>query len=224
MLGPQVMGARRLKMSSTVNIVWDGNSLVAGAGADNTTRCSAQVANLPPVAGSGAATANIGVSGQTWRQMNGLDSGLTTDVESAWISGKKNVLICWETRNSIFTGRTWQQAVQDGIDYIAARRLSKVWHSVILINCLPSYALDGKAEALDSANAYMAANFRAMGADILIDVQTPGSPFRFTGNSMLPFQLTQSLWAETSNWTHLNAAGYAIVAGLVAGALRRLPA
>lgn len=221
--------AKRLKYNSGVKIVWDGNSLVQGAGATVETNAPSWAASYAPLAGSGAITINRGIGGQTIRQMNGLDTGSAADVDSDFDVSKKNILIVWETRNQIWgngasTAKTWQEVMTETTAYIAARRAAHPWHAVVLLTALPSFGTTAQATSIESANTYMRSNFRVMGADILVDVQHPTSPFKFRGDSALAFQLTQSLWSETSTWTHLNSDGYQIVARLVSNGLRRVRA
>lgn len=215
-----------LRMSAAVKVTYDGNSLVAGAGAS--VPMPSQVAALAPLAGSGATMANIGVSGQTLRKMNGLDGGSAADVDGEWSSGRRNVLVIWEATNSIhYFGRTVAQGVQDLVDYIAARKAAHPWQ-VVLLTCLPRFQADqggvyGKDTQLVAFNARARAEYRSWGADVLVDVRAPGSVFDFDGTVSGNFDSTQSLWAETSEWVHLNDAGYAVVAKWVAAGLRRLP-
>lgn len=212
-----------MKPSSALNVVWDGNSLVAGSGASGSSKyLPAQTMALAPLVGSGATSVNCGVSGQSFRMMNGLDSGSAADVDAAWASGKYNVLVPWEITNTIaFYGRSVAQCVQDCIDYIAARKAVHPWR-VILPTALPRY---GASDALlVQFNALARANYRAWGADALVDIRAPGSKFDFDGTLASGFQATQSLWSDTSAWVHLNDAGYAEAAlNHFAPVFRRLP-
>lgn len=149
-LGVMVGSKPRLKFDSNLNLVFDGNSLIAGVGGQDIPRITAKTAPLSvashPVSQSYDATLlvnnaayikrqtdkgiivlNLAVSGQTWQNMDGLGgSGQTSaDVDGAWVSGKTNVLVLWEGTNSIYPSlgnRTPAQAIQDATTYINNRQ------------------------------------------------------------------------------------------------------
>lgn len=147
MTGPILGGLPRIKFDSGLNVVVDGNSLVAGQGGGEDI--SKVLAKSQPLAtytaltpnatalgtspntgrtnkwqtDKGIIVTNFGINGQTWRQMNGLDGYSAADVDAAFVSSKTNVLVVWEGTNSITNmGRTPAQAIQDATDYIAARQ------------------------------------------------------------------------------------------------------
>lgn len=229
MMRPWLTGVATLRYSSAVNIVWDGNSIQAGTGLGVGEVTASRVMALAPIAGSGATSSNVAVAGQTIRQMNGLDLGSAADVTSAFASGKKNILVIWEWRNSTWgnansAARTAAQSLQDMRDYIAARRSAQAWHAVVMLTSLPSSGTTAQADTIDEINSYIRQYYRDMGADLLVDVQQSGSPFSFRGDVPLNFQLTQQYWQETSTWTHLSAAGHAVIAPMVSAAMRRIKA
>jgi len=202
---------------------------MAGTGLGVGEDIASQTLALAPLADSAAVSSKVAIAGQTTRQMNGLDTGSAADVDGAWEAGKLNILLVWEIRNSIWgnaesPARTWQEAVQDMADYIAARRAANSWHSIILFTALPSSGSTDQANSIEAANAYVRANYRLIGADLIVDVQRDGSPFKFSGDIPLNFQLTQSLWSESSTWTHPSAEGQAVVAQYVSSTLRRISA
>lgn len=203
-----------------INAVCDGNSLVFGVGA--TVPMPAQLlTKLATVSGITPTAPNVGVSGQSTRQMNGLDGGSSADVDAAWVAGKNNILVAWEGTNSVaFYGRTPAQGATDMTDYIAARRAVHPWW-VVLLTTLPRFET-GNDALLRDYNTLAKANYLAWGADVLVDVRSAGSPFNFDGETSTGFVATQSLWFETSNWVHLNDAGYAIIADRVASAIGTL--
>lgn len=205
--------------SSNTNIVFDGNSLVFGQGA-LVSNMPTRVMATAPFVGSGAAMANVGISGQSWRMMNGLDTGSVSDVDGAWVSGKFNILVAWEATNSIaYYGRTVSECVQDCVDYIAARKAVHPWRVVLLTTIPRNNALDSSLRAWD---ALAKANYRAWGADVLIDVRR--ELLNFSGENDASFSSTQPLWSEgAAPWVHLTDAGYQMVANWVAEGLRRVP-
>jgi hypothetical protein len=213
-------------MSSGVNIVWDGNSLVAGVGATGGLTLPVQTAALSPVSGSGAVTSNVGVSGQSWADMT---SG-ASDVDAAWVPGKTNILIPWETTNSVFnTGRTGVQAFSDAATYIADRKSRHPWivlcpTSIPRTSTINQADCDYKNAQLVIADNLMRTGYKSIKIDRLVDLRRAGSPFAFSAYNMSDFSASGAIWYEGPGYQiHLNNAGYALVAGWVAAALRTLP-
>ena len=229
---------------STLNIVWDGNSLVASTGpSQNVARCTAKVipvasytagSNFLPDATSagtsplryqsdkGILVTNLGIGGQSWRKMNGLDGGSATDVDGAFNAAKTNLLITWEGTNSLTGGRTVAQTVQDATDYVAARRLAHPWAKIFTGTCLPRMnqntdqaAVDADNLKLDQYNAYLRANFAAMGFDGIFDVRQAGSAFNLSDYNIATFDsaaaASGTYWINSDpagQHIHLNSDGY----------------
>lgn len=218
--------------SSAHNLVFDGNSLVLGVGA-STPLPGALMADRF-LAGSGAAMVNLGVGGQTWRQMDGFDGGSASDVDGAYVAGKANVLLAWETTNSVFNAaRTAQQTIADAGSYLARRLAAHPDWTIVLLTSLPRQtgpALGSGQAPIDAANAVLAAvddafraNYRAMGAQALVDVRAPGSPFALSAYAPADFEAATPYWAEGPGArVHLNDAGYGLVARMVVRTLRRI--
>jgi hypothetical protein len=242
--GSGVALAAGLTFDSTLNIVMDGNSIVAGINAgQDPTRLLAQTAPISTVsltiaqATSATALANdpylsrtckwrsnkgvvlyeCGVSGQTWRKMNGLDSGLTTDVDGGFVAGAVNILIAWEGTNSMYYGASATQAASDAKDYIAARKLANPWSKTIIGTCLPRMdstsdqsVVDAMNAKIDTYNAYVLANYKAMGFDAVFDVRQAGSPFNLSDYLIATFQASaaaaNSIWS--SETTHVHPSNY----------------
>lgn len=170
MAGRIIGGVAKLKYDSTVNVVFDGNSLIYGqGGAQNLPRVAAKskpfasydvvAPNYTPdataLAGSptnkwqtdqNILVLNNGNNGDTWRKMNGLDGGGGgAVVDAAYDPAKTNILIIWEFTNTIVSGRTVLQAISDMQDYISARLAANAgWH-IILGTCLPRQLLNDQA-------------------------------------------------------------------------------
>jgi lysophospholipase L1-like esterase len=217
---PILGGVARLKFDSSVAATFDGNSLVEGVGwgATNSSKTvSSQLALLAPISSQFAIT-NLGIGGQTFRQMNGLDAGSSSDVDSAYVAGKKNILFVWEGCNTINKGRTPQQAIADATDYIAARKAVHPW-IVVILNTLPFETSASLNADLLTYNALLAQNYKAMGAALLVDVRQPGSPFAFT--DYVAGNYTSTYWYDQ---IHLNNTGYGVIAQFIATAIKRLPA
>lgn len=226
---PQLFQAKpRLQWSSAVNLVWDGNSLVAGVGNPGQP-LPAMVAAAAPVTGSGAATTNVGIAGQAWSDM----TATATDVDGAWVSGKTNVLVLWETTNSIINNaETGAQAMTDATAYITARRAVHPW-VVVVLTTIPRESgttitdqttRTAQNLQLVAADTLLKANFATIGADVVCDVRQAGSPFAFAAYTPADFDASGAIWYEsTPSRVHLNAAGYGVVANYVAASLRKLP-
>jgi hypothetical protein len=243
-----MMGVPHVKFDSTLNIVMDGNSIVAGVNAGpDPTRLLAQtwpiatqtltiaqatsataLANDPYLSrtckwrsNKGVILYECGISGQTWRKMNGLDSGLTTDVDGGYVAGAFNILKAWEGTNAMYYGRTWQQAVQDAADYIAARKSIHPWNKTVIGTCLPRMDLvngqidqnwiDSMNAAIDAYNAYVLAHYRDMGFDAVFDVRQAGSPFNLPNYLAQTFQdsaaATNSIWSNDASG-HVHPSNY----------------
>lgn len=225
-MGPLMGGFPRMVFDSNISIVTDGNSLTAGIGG---TSWATQIKPLAPLNNLGTVT-NVSVNGQTTDNMINTAS----DVDGAWAAGKKNILIVWEGTNQICNlSQTGLSAAQKLQTYIAARRAAHTWDRVVIVTCLPRQTSNGAQATLDQNvwlddyNAYLRANWRAMGADALVDVRAPGSPFNIANYAMQTFEdlaASSGLWAasETGNHIHLNDAGYLVIATMIAAALHRL--
>ncbi len=226
-MGPMMGGFVPLKCSaSTVSMRGDGNSLMAGVGGNSLTY---QLENRAPMLG--AVINNYGVPGQTTLDM--ISDASTTD--AGWVAGKPNVLLLWEGSNNICNiGRSAAQSVADMGTYIAARQAVHPW-KIVLLTCLPRQTNNGQAQTtsqsleLDQYNTLLRANYRAIGAHVLVDVRQSGSPFNMADYNMATFNnmaTANGLWAsgETDNHIHLSTAGYSVVADYIVQGLRRLPA
>lgn len=252
---PAAPAAGSIVFDSTLNLVFDGNSLVAGqGGAQNIPRCAAKTApiststavNFLPdataLAGSptnkwqsdkGVIVRNLGINGQTWRQMNGLDGGSATDVDGAYdtTAGIQNVLVAWEWTNAICNShRTVSQVVQDATDYVTARRAAHPWAKIFTGTALPRMnsstdqsIVDSDNSLIDQVNAYLLANYKAIGFDGVFDVRTSGTYFDMGGDYTIAHfnamaSASGTYWATSasgdgSTHVHLNSDGYWYLTG-----------
>ena len=212
-----------LKPSSTVKVVFDGNSLVQGVGATSTPLPTAFAAQVPGL----ASVTNLGGSGRTWRQMNGLDGGSSAAVDAAFDASKTNVLFAWETTNSVFNaGRTAAQTIQDAADYIAARRAAHPGWRIVLLTSIPRQPGLTQNQAMAAVDAAFLANYRAMGDDAVVNVRRPGSYFNFADYSDATFANDPSgYWFEAAGGrVHLRDPAYLLIAGWCREAFKRLRA
>lgn len=236
-MGPILGSVARLKYSAAgTTVTCDGNSITAGIvhTSGPSAYYPAQLSALAPVSGQ-FTCANLGVSGQTTRMMNGLDGGSTSDVDGAFVAGKKNVLIAWEGTNSVdTTARTAAQIAQDLADYVAARLALHPEWIIILPTILPfirgtdSQAVtDEKNSRVDATNALIRTNYRTWGAKALVELRV--APFVLPDYTLASFETPAllALWAAdeaAGTHIHLRDAGMAFLANACAGVLKRLPA
>lgn len=229
MIGP-ILGGRvaRLKFDpSTLAVTFDGNSHVS------IIRESGQFPTLPANMGS-VPINNIGIGGETWRRLNGLDGGSAADVDAAYVEGKTNVLIAWEGTNTLRDlTRSAAQSWQDCIDYCNARQAyvannrpgQRPW-IILLGTCLPlganyQYGPPGpRNDSIDAYNVLMRQNYRQV-AKGLFDVREVGSIFE---GELGKAAITSGQYAQGDS-LHSSYAGYiSVCTNQIVPALKRLPA
>jgi hypothetical protein len=214
-----VAGRNRLRFDARANVVWDGNSLVYGVSVTATENLPAKVAAQPPMV-AGATTQNFGVPGYTWMDM--IAQGARID--AAWDATKRNILVPWEITNTAAAGYSGSNNGLVAARYIAARRAAHPDWLIVLPTSLPRYDATGAlCDRLQSADDYIRANWRALGADAICDVRAMVPELNFSGKSADSFIGTQSMWFETSNWIHLSPTGYARLALAVSQVFASLP-
>lgn len=263
MLKSVYMGGKPLLKYSAAktNVVFDGNSIVAGANASSSAfYINALVRLLAPI-NSQFTCPNLGVGGQTINNMRGLSevnmgapnpgggdtpSSSTADIDNSWVSGKTNVMVLWEATNSIYgAGWTGLQAAAQMASLISERQATHPW-KYLIVTTLPRWAEPyGRTNVqanneLRAFDAYVKANYKAMGAHAVADVRAGASAFNIPTTSLTDFE-TPELWgtngvggmwslldntnnADTTKHTHLQDAGFQYIARYIAAALGRIPA
>ncbi|QJE03052.1 SGNH/GDSL hydrolase family protein [Massilia forsythiae] len=223
MIGPVLSSSAFQRYSGAgVNVVFDGNSLVAGFQASSQAKSTpSQMAALPPLSGAVSVT-NIGVSGQTINQMRGRGSQYA---DGAYVAGKKNILLAWEGTNTVCnngSAKTGLAAAADMASYVKERLAAHPDWVIVMMTTLPRFGIeawsipDGNAQ-LQAYDDYLRANWRAMGCKGLVDVRARGV-FTYTGPTMSA--VMSPYMAET---IHCNDLGYGLIAQYCATGLRRLP-
>lgn len=226
MMGPIMGGVARASFGADkYAMTVDGNSISDASVSDLIPQLNA----LAPISSKFTIT-NKAINGQNTQQM--ISSA--ADVDGSYVNGKTNVLLVWELTNNIHNiGRTGAQTIQDTIDYITARQAcvaanrpgEKPW-MVVLMTGLPrgdfltAYTAPAGEVEMQYCNAYIRANYRAMGARAFVEARRAGGPFDFTDTTNAA-NFPASLWTDK---THPNSAGKAILAGYIADVLKRLPA
>ncbi len=194
-----------------------GNSLLD----PNAGNLILQLAALPPISGR-FTIPNHAISGFNFYDMINYDAD---QVDADYQAGKENFLLLWEVTNTIFSAqKTGLEACDAAVMCINRFKGVHPWR-VILMTALPRgdnlgtkyTAVTGEVE-LQAANAYIRANYKAMGAEAFVEVRQPGGPFDFT-DSTNAANFPSSLWLDK---THPNNTGKGIIAGYVADTLKRL--
>lgn len=218
-MGPLMGGSNRATFNAAqYAMTVDGNSISDKAVSDLWQQVNARA----PISSKFVIT-NKAINGQSVQQMIAAPA----DVDNSFVPGKINYLVVFEITNNVYNdGRTGLQTCDDLIAYIAARKALNPWR-VILMTGLPRGSLfgstwnvvTGEAE-MQAANAYIRANYQAMGAVALVEARRPGGPFDFTDCANAA-NFPAALWTDR---THPNSAGKAILAGYICDVLARLPA
>jgi len=190
-------------------VVFDGCSLVADAGVPPEDGMPAQVVALLP---AGLDMKNLGVGGQT-TQMMAADAATEVDpLHNA--SRPANVLVAWEGTNDLIGGTGPPYDARAAYRHLAAycEARQRAGFCVVICTVLPRGQSAAFYEARNALNAELRAHWTTF-ADALADVgadKTIGADGAETD---------PTYYRDT---VHLTAAGYAIVAGVVAEAVERL--
>jgi lysophospholipase L1-like esterase len=190
-------------------VVFDGCSLVDDDGLAPEDGMPAQVMALLP---SGFGMKNLGVGGQT-TQMMAADAA--AEVDPLYDAARPTcVLVCWEGTNDLILGAAPPYDARQAYEHLAAycKARQRAGFRVVICTVLPRGRSAAFYEARDQLNAELRTHWRSF-ADGLADVAADKT---IGGNGAE----TDAMYYRDT--VHLTAAGYAIVAGVVAGAVRRL--
>lgn len=223
MIGSIIAAPNYVRYSAAaVNIIFDGNSFVAGFGASGPSQfLPAQMATLAPLSGN-VPVINTGVSGQTIANMRTRGSAF---VDANYVAGKKNVLLALEGYNTIVnTGVTGAQAGAQMAAYCADRLVAHPDFLIALVSTIGTTSAGNTSVAALNAELlaydnYLRNNFKAMGAKIFIDLRADGV-FAYTGPTFSEQQAPLMY-----DPIHPNDAGYGppYIAQYCANGLKRMP-
>jgi len=190
-------------------VVFDGCSLVDDAGVAREDGMPAQVMALLP---AGLDMKNLGVGGQT-TQMMAADAAAEVDPLFA-ASRRRNILVCWEGTNDLILGSAPPYDAQLAYRHLAAycKARQRAGFRVVICTVLPRGRSAAFYEARNALNADLRAHWRSF-ADALADVGA---------NRTIGADGAETDATYYRDTVHLTAAGYAIVARVVAGAVERL--
>lgn len=215
------MGAPFVYDIAAVNIMFEGNSLVAGAGASAGKKLPEQLSLLAPL--SGIPVKNFGIGGSTWEDNISM-TARSKAVDDWYVSGKTNVLLLWEGTNtaantSAYTGNDIGEKARR---YVAARKAAHPDLKIIMLNTIPRHGLSvsyngdyvGLNNTLIAFNNYLSANWQDMGIDVLVDTRA-SDVFVFSGTQYISPKMSPYV----GDLVHCNDAGYGLIAQMCADAL-----
>lgn len=196
-------------------------------------------------ASSGASHRNFAIPGQTWENMRTS----IADAVGGFDPAKKNILVCGETRNMIFTHPGW---LADGADAAAEKLLSvaaryiqaaqrevkgkygKGWDAVVICGTIPNSADPSEKYSQEqtlTANSAMLkfdetlrGDPSRVGADAFADFRTHAPQFfGGDGSTRAGFAQDPALVMEKgAAWIHPLGAAREALAGAIAAAIRKV--
>lgn len=192
------------------------------------------------ISGAGATVTNTAIPGQTWTNMRVNNE----DVLAAFKPGKRNILICGETRNWAATHRgcTANEAAMEASLYIATvraavqSRYGQDFDRVILCGTIPNSTfmdepwkddIPGLNRVLSGFDDVARADPGSLGADVFADFRSKARWFSGDGTTRAPFAQTQETVREPlsgTDWVHPVGAAREAFAEAIADALKRLEA
>lgn len=230
-MGPLLEGRALINYATaSLNLIGDGNSFGYGVGASYWPfYLYAQMAAAAPINGRASFT-NVSVNGQNIRS---VINRAPSQVDARYITapGVKNIYSIHEATNSICnndTGasRTGLQAAADLAELCLGRKAINPGLKIIAWTAIPRFSLISawstvQANAyIQEFNAYLRANYRAMGIDAVAD---PAALAQFAADPAAT-NVPSNMSPYMSDPTHPNDAGYALLAACGGAALKRLPA
>lgn len=206
------LGQQQAPARKPLNLVVDGNSISANHYTSIGTMDKhiwRYLADLP----AGSTHSCYAVSGHTWGDMIATHGA---QVDAAWREGYTNVLVAWETTNSVWglTG-TVESVKADIKAYMDARLAAHPWLTVTA-QTLPrggstSASVIQRNNDCFAIDAAVAADPGYYGFAKVAQVRTGHVEFNHDGTDPTQFSERQELWNETAfPWIHPTDAGKAI--------------
>lgn len=198
--------------NQTINLIFDGNSLVRGFGV--VRPFSDYVAQRMATTGRKIAVSNYGVDGQTTANM--IADQATQILPLYHPKLNKNILVVWEAANDLYYGASVDQAFKNLQTYCSAAR--NKGFKVCLLTVLPNSGA-GSPTGVNFYQAYQELNTRIRNAsnaiaDVIADVASDTRIGTVGAENDTAYYLTDK--------THLNDAGYQIVANIVHQSIQNL--
>lgn len=161
----------RLTLNSSVNVHVDANSLFANwiaAGIETVGDLGSKLKK------AGVTSSNSAIPGQSWDDMRLR----ANDVDSAFVSGKTNVLITGETTNQIYNmNSSVEDTIRKSQQYISERRVANPDWIILLVGTIPradlaSDDLNRSAnQKLLDVDAYHKSHLDDVGVNGFVDVR-----------------------------------------------------
>lgn len=211
-----------LRLKSGVGVVYDGNSLMHAI--------HPYITSTAPVSGSGCTTATVPIAGQTWTAMRTASTDVTSALAAA---GDFAVLLLWEHTNQLNSGTDVVGCQQEMLSYVATVRAARPDVRIVVVESLPREGVNATYNTVASFNSKLQQldqwcfDNRKKYDWEFVSVRVPGSPFRLSGFTTADFDGAAAYWASgeaAGVRTHLNDAGYQIVAKEIRRALYRVRA
>lgn len=208
--------------NAATNLVFDGNSLLAGAATTVPDRIGEKLLALAPINGAMTYT-NVAVNGRTFMGM----LSAVANVHAAFVAGKQNLLFILEGVNTANAGYDGPGIVTHCKNYVAAVKATHPgWRIFILI--APAFKDDANRPispgntAIDYYNDYVRSNYKRLGVEGFVETRPAGGPLAYVP----PYVYTESTFVKSGHYQddlHLNGAGNAIVAQYIADMLPSIP-
>lgn len=205
----QIVGSLLRKWgAANVNIVLCGNSLFQDDGSSNLIT---QLSDAYPIVGRGVTFTNLSANAATWQIMTATQAA---NAKAAFNGAKKNILLTWETTNTILAGGTASTNLTDATAFFTAVKSGTAWDAILTAETIPREGGWANQAARDTGNALMktadstlqaacaglGVTWVPLRAGTVLDMATYVSP----GD----FDATGAIWQEAAgSRIHLNAFG-----------------
>lgn len=188
-------------------VVCDGDSLTFGVGG---TSYPSQLATL---LGGTYTVTDVGVTGQTAGEVD-MSASVSAD-PSYSLTAHENIYVLWAGTNNLFYGQTTGQTLADITDNVN-RRLALGWQRVILLTIL-SRSGSGTPANFNTERAVVNPGIQALASQRVQVINLSTDPnIGFDGAE-------SNLTYFSTDLTHLNTTGYAIIANDVLTAINNPP-
>jgi lysophospholipase L1-like esterase len=203
-----------------VNLIMDGNSIIAGDATSVPNRIGEKLMQRPPINGM-MTYKNTARGGRTYMDMiNNVQN-----VHNAFEAGKQNLLFFYEAGNSAAWGLTGTEIVAQCRKYINLVKATHPEWRLFLILSVASQDDKNPSEknrAVDYYNNFIRTNYKSLGIEAYVDTRPPGGPLAYVP----PYNYDESRFTKSGLYQdgiHLNAAGNEIVAQYIADMLPTIP-
>jgi lysophospholipase L1-like esterase len=224
--------------ASSFVVICDGNSLTAGVGASSAaTYWPTQAVALAPITGFGVTPINVAVAGQGIATVGSGGAATTmagraaVEVDARLVAGKHNILTAWDYTNEVkYLSGDGVQAHANMMAYCLARRAAAAGKTlrIIVVTTIPAiYAAQTQPTintwnaGLATANELTRQNYRQY-ADVLADLAGNITFATLFANGVYTASPFIATGLYSSDNVHLNDAGYAVVAQIMANAMKRV--